>query len=626
LAVLPLSESTTDNDAAAFGNGLVETLTSRLTQLTKNHSFEVVPASEVRAKGVTTLREANQQFGATLGLQLNIERSGAFVRVNYALIDAIEHKQLGGDTVTAPASDPFALEDRVADSIVKSLEIEIQPREHQILIAHGTVQPAAYEYYLQGRGYLQDFQKRENVESAITEFGHALEQDPQYALAFAGLGEAYWRMYELDKDNRWVTKAQTECQKAVALDARQTESHVCLGMVYSGTGEYEAAVAQYQRAVESEPTNDDAIRGLAAGYASLGKLDDAEKTYQMAISTRPQYWRGYNSLGSLYISQGRYTEAAEMFSRVVGLAPDSFRGYSNLGAALIFLGHYSDAVKALESSIRIRPTLDAYSNLGTAFFHLRQFDVAARYFTDAAKLNGQDYVVWGNLGDAYYYSGSRVQAADAYEKAASLAKLKLNVNPHDSSVLGDVAAYNSMLNRRTESLAFLNKALREAGRDDPDLFFDAAMIHNQFGETKVALEWMEKALAAGYSPSTAADTPALDNLHANPQFQAILTERTAPKSRLRIERNGAEMSPKHKVCSDFEKKKGDDFDWDNPGDTDCEITGCDPPLTKNHYHVPKKGTTPASVRADAKVDDYPYTCLCGKLKPKSQPKIIIGND
>jgi len=525
LAVLPLSNKDGSSEELAFDNGLVETLTSRLTQLSKDHPLQVVPASEVRAKGVTNLEEAREQFGSTLGLQLNVERSGQLVRVNYALVDTKMHRQLGGDTITAPASDPFSLEDRVADSIVKCLEIELQPREEEALTAHGTTQPTAYDYYLQGRGYLQEPQKRENIDSATTVFGHALEQDPQYALAIAGLGEAYWRRYELDKENRWANQAQASCEKAVAMNPNQTESHACLGMVYNGTGKYEDAVSQYQRAVELEPTNDDAIRGLANAYASLGKTDDAEKTMQVAIGVRPQYWKGYNSLGALYVSEGRYEEAVKMFTQVIALAPDSFRGYSNLGATYIRLGRYPDAIKSLQRSIKIRPTEDAFSNLGTAFYSVRQFDNAGKNYSEATKLNDQNYVIWGNLGDSYYYSGNRAEAMSAYKKAVSLAVLRLDVNPRDASVLSDISGYYAMLGRRREAYGYLEKALQFSNKKDPDILFEASMVHNQFGETSEALEWLGKALEAGFSPTTISDAPALDNLHGNAQFQAMLENR-----------------------------------------------------------------------------------------------------
>jgi len=522
LAVLPLSAKDGNGETLAFDEGLVETLTSRLTQLGKNHPLQVVPASEVRAKGVTNLQEAREQFGATLGLQLSVERSGQLIRVSYALVDTSLHRQLGGDTITAPASDPFSLEDRVADSIVKCLEIELQPQEEQALTAHGTTQPTAYDYYLQGRGYLQEPQKRENIESAITVFDHALERDPQYALAIAGLGEAYWRRYELDKENQWARDARNFCEKAVAMNANQAESHACLGMVYNGTGKYDDAVSQYRRAVELEPTNDDAIRGLANGYASLGRTNDTEKTIQVAIGVRPQYWKGYNSLGALYASEGRYEDAAKMFSQVIALAPDSFRGYSNLGAVYIRLGRYQEAIKSLQDSIKIRPTEDAFSNLGTTFHSLRQFDNAAKAYNEATKLNDQKYVIWGNLADSYYYSGKRADATMAYQKAILLAERSLEVNPRDAAVISNLSGYYAMIGRRDAAFDNLKKALQLSNNKDPDILFEAAMIHNQFGETSKALEWLTKALKAGFSPTTISDAPALDNLHGDEHFRSIL--------------------------------------------------------------------------------------------------------
>jgi tetratricopeptide (TPR) repeat protein len=259
----------------------------------------------------------------------------------------------------------------------------------------------------------------------------------------------------------------------------------------------------------------------------MGRLDEAEKAYQVAIQARPHYWRNYNSLGALYISEGRYLEATKMFSRVIDLAPDSFRGYSNLGGANVLLGQYSAAVTALNRSVEIRPTVDALSNLATAYFHLRRFEDAARNYEEATKLNGQDYVVWGNLADAYHYSGKRqTESIAAYRKAIALAKLKLEVNPNDPVVLGDIAGYTSMLGNRADAIMYIDKALHLEQRDDPDVLFNAAMVHNQFGETNAALQLLSKALDAGFSPSTVADAPALDNLHSNPAFQQLLRRKT----------------------------------------------------------------------------------------------------
>ena len=526
LAVLPLIAPTDDPESAALEYGLADTLATRLTQVIGTRPLQVVPPSEVRAKGVTTLEQARQEFGVNLGLDLSLRRSGEMVRINYALVDAATHREIRGDTITAPMSDGFAIEDRVADSVVKALELDLQPQEKQLLAAHGTSEPTAYDYYLEGRGYLQEFQKAENIESAITVLNHALERDPRYALAYSGLGEAYWRKYELTHEKQWTEEAQKSCEKSVSLDSNSASAHTCLGLVYEGTGKYEEAVKQYQSATAREPTNDAAIRGLASAYQRLGQISDAEATYQAAIRARPNYWEGYNALGVFYFVQGHYSQAAEMFTRVTDLAPDSYRGYSNLGAAYQQLGGYTDAIKALKRSIDIRPSYSAYSNLATAHFRLRQYDDAAYDYSQALALDGKDYVTWGNLGSAYYYSiDKRPLAKTAYERAISGAKLKLEVNPRDAAVYADLAGYYSMLGDREEALQQIDQALKLSAGKDPEVLYGSALAYNQLGDTKLAINFVDKAIAAGYSVANISTAQALENLHSNVKFQALLQTR-----------------------------------------------------------------------------------------------------
>ncbi len=87
---------------------------------------------------------------------------------------------------------------------------------------------------------------------------------------------------------------------------------ICLGMVDDGTGQYEKAAEQFQQAVQLDPTNDAAYRGLAGAYQRLNQPDKAEETYKRAISLRPQYWRGYHVLGVFYWSRAEYEKAVAM--------------------------------------------------------------------------------------------------------------------------------------------------------------------------------------------------------------------------------------------------------------------------------------------------------------------------
>ena len=102
----------------------------------------------------------------------------------------------------------------MVNSALRALDLELSAQERNALASRGTSQPVAYDFYLRGRGYLQEYQKPENIESAIQLFTRALESDPGFALGYAGLGESYWQKYEHSHDNEWVAKALEACQRA----------------------------------------------------------------------------------------------------------------------------------------------------------------------------------------------------------------------------------------------------------------------------------------------------------------------------------------------------------------------------------------------------------------------------
>ncbi|MGC1474674.1 MAG: tetratricopeptide repeat protein, partial [Terriglobales bacterium] len=374
LAVLEFQAVDGSPEDESFTAGLTDTVTTKLTQLTSDRSLQVVPARDLRERHVTTAEQARRDFGVNLVLEGSLQKSGDQVRVNYALVDARSRRQLSARSVTLAAADPFAVQDQIVNGAVDMLELQIPTAEREALRPHGTQVPGAYTLYLRGRGYLDDYDKPDNIDAAANLFQQALQLDPTYALAYASLGDAYWKKYLHTKDVRLIEGTQAPCNQALHLDEHLSAAHECLGTVAAGTGHYEEAVKEFERAIESEPTNNDAYTGLARAYELLGQPEAAEKTYRRAIDLRPQYWGGYNSLGTFYFRQMQYARAAEMFSKVIALVPDSFHGYDNLGAAYLGQGEYAEAIDTFKQSIALRPTAYAYSNIGTAYFYMRRFD------------------------------------------------------------------------------------------------------------------------------------------------------------------------------------------------------------------------------------------------------------
>lgn len=528
LAVLPFDTDKQNPKLAALGKGLVENVAAKLGSLAEDRSLEVIPARNMQEKSAISLEDARRQFGANLGLAVTLEQAGTFLRVSYSLLDTKSGGIVGSDSITMPASDVFAVEDNVADGAVRALQLKLRPDEQAALKIHGTNQAAGYNYYLQARGYLLDYSKAENVDNAVLMAREALKQDPNFGMAKAALGEAYWRKYSLTKEKQWTIQAKEACNEAVQLGNAGASGHMCLGLVYDGTGQYREAATQYQRAVELEPTDETAYIGLARAFEHQGAVDSAERAYERAIETHPQSWISYNAIGTFYYRRGEYDDAIRLFRKVTELAPEGFAGYANVGATYNNTGRYTEAVDPLMKSITLRPSFAAFSNLGTAYFGLHKYTEAARAYEEAIKLSPEQYVSWGNLGDAWYYAGARNEAAKAFHRAVDLASQELKVNPQDADVLGDIATYYAMLGDRERALTSLGQSLRHE-QNNKDLIFNAADVYNQLGDTGLALEWLTKAVHAGYSVQKFRDSPSFSNLASNPQYERLIHEGEASR-------------------------------------------------------------------------------------------------
>ncbi len=523
MAVLPIDTVGQDPSTSALGLGLTETVAAKLQQASSADAIQVISPQDLRDQGAKTAEDVRRMFGTDFVLESSLQRSGQTIRINCYLVDSRTHRQLDAKTIEAEATDPFGLQDKVVSAVLDMLPAHIGPADRRKLYVTQDTQPAAYEAYIRGRGYLQAYEKPENIEAAVSEFSQAIKIDPNYALAYAGLGDAYWTEFRrLDKGNEFVTKASTNCEKALSLNADLVEGHVCLGNLLNGTGQYEKAVEQFNRALGSNPQNSEALRGLADAYTNLGNLAAAESTYKKAIDLRPNYWGVYSWLGLFYYGQARYPAAAAMFLKVTQLAPDNYEGYFTLGGVYIVEGHYQDAIAAFQRSIQLRPSADAYTNLGYTYLLMHRFPDAITAQEQAVKLDEGNWENWGNLGDALYWSPDRRVQADAkYRRAIAIAASKLQVNPRDGRLLVYLANYSAMVGDRKSAMAYLQSALAAAPTDG-EVLFRAAVVYNHFNQTDMALSYLKKAADAGYSRAVIRDTPDFEALQRNELFKALV--------------------------------------------------------------------------------------------------------
>jgi len=524
LAVLPIESGSQDPSEVALVRGVAETVSARIAQGTNGRALQLIPPNELSAQGVKTAEEARRAFNVDRVLTVALQRSGEKaekMRVTCSLVDPRTHQQMDARTLTGDASDLFTLEDDAVAEVFVMLPPDTRSEQPTPSEVHAAA-PAAYEYYVRGRGYLQEYQKSENIDAAIKEFDQALKVSPNYAPAYAGLGEAYWRGYKADRGKNWLDKAKVNCEKALAAGRQLAEAHTCLGNLYNDTGKYQEAVDEFQRALTLDHDSAASLNGLALAYDRLEKVAAAEEAYKKAIAARPEYWAVYNSIGVFYYGRARYSEAEAMFRKAAEMAPGNQKVLYNLGAMYLLEGRYQDAIPALQRSIALRPTMQAYSNLGAAYFYLHKFPESTAALRKAAELDDQDYLNWGNLADTLYWTpGRRPEASELYRKAIALARSTLQVNPKDSGALACVASYSAMLGDRGPALSALQQALA-ISPNDTDVMFRAALVYNHFDQREQTLEWVRKATAGGFSRSTVRDTPDFGQLQQDPSFRALV--------------------------------------------------------------------------------------------------------
>ena len=523
LAILPFVNITKDPLDQILCDGIVETLTSSLTQLERfERALRVVPASEIRRDNIASAREAYSAFGATTVITGAVQRSGASLRLTLNLVDAVELRQLGSRTIDVAPGRDASTQDTVVNAAAALLDLELDPESRQALAAGGTAVPDAYENYVRARGYLQRLDRAENVDHAIEFFSKAVAADSQYALAHAGLGEASWRKYELTREPHWIDRAVASCGQALEIDERLAPVHVTLALIARGRGRYEEAVALAGRASELDPVSSDAFRELGRAYEALGRYDAAETTYQKAITARPDDWLAYNTLGAFYFGRGRPQEAETQFRHVLTLTPDNTRAFNNLGSTLFALGRPEDAAAMWEKSASIRPTAIAVSNLGTYYFDRGRYTDSARAFERAVTLTANDYRLWRNLGAARYWApGQRAAARPAFEEAVKLAERARDVNPREPNLLAALADSFAMIGL-ADAARQTAAALAALDPTEASVLFTMAGMYEHLGERDLALAWLEKAVANGYSRERIARSPTLAELRKDARYKTVI--------------------------------------------------------------------------------------------------------
>src|SRR5271163_4178144 len=206
IAVLPFENVGNDPANEAVSDGLMDSLSSRLTNLeVGKQSLWVVSPLEVRRRKVTDPSAALRELGATIAMEGSLRRDGQVIHLTVNLVNTKNLRQIGSVTLEDRAGDFSSLEDEAVARVAKLMRIEMTPE--MLRATGGAVNAGAYELYLKALGYTQRYDKPGNLDLAIAALDKAVNTDPRFALGFAQLGEAYRLKYQRDKDSKWIDEA-----------------------------------------------------------------------------------------------------------------------------------------------------------------------------------------------------------------------------------------------------------------------------------------------------------------------------------------------------------------------------------------------------------------------------------
>ncbi|HEX2715568.1 MAG TPA: tetratricopeptide repeat protein, partial [Candidatus Acidoferrales bacterium] len=520
IAVLPFDNIGNDSANEPVAEGLMESLTSRLSNLdVGQQSLWVVPASVVRRRKVDDPSLALRDLGATLVVKGTIQRQGQDVRLTLNLINAKTLRLIGSVGLEDRAGDLATLQDEAVARLARLMNIAVTPE--MLKATGGKVNPAAYEGYLKALGYIERYDKPGNLDTAIGALEGAVKTDPQFALGFAELGEAYRLKYRLDQNPKWIDEASANCQRAEQLSDRLPAVYVTLGRIHDDMGKHDLALQEYQHALQLNPRDADALNGMAHAYESAGRLADAESAFKKTAAMRPDYWDGYNTLALFYDRRGRNQEALAQYRRAAELTPDNAQVYSNMGASYFNTGDpklLPEAENAFRKSIELTPSYPAYANLGYLYLREGRYAESAAMTEKALALNDKNFQVWANLALAYGWLKQNDKAAAARERELRIVEETAKVQAQNPKLQSALAILYAQKKLRDKALTRIEAALALAP-DNASVLADVGQAYEALGDRRQALHYVTEALRMGYKLDYLKLVPDLKDLLADPNFR-----------------------------------------------------------------------------------------------------------
>ena len=419
IAVLPFINMSSDAENEYFTDGLAEELINSLTRIKELQVASRTSTFAYKGKAAD-VRTIGRELNVATVLEGSVRRSGNRLRITAQLIDVSDGYHLWSERFDRVLEDVFAVQDEIAHTIVDTLEVAVVGKPRAPLIRRYTENLEAYQLYLKGR-YFWNKRFEGLLQKGIECFYRAIELDPNYALAYAGLADSYIILgtYAYFPVEEAISRARAAAQRAVEIDDTLAEAHVSLGMAQFGVNpDYASALGEFRRAIELKPNESishswfgmasallghseearaaarrsqeiDALAPLVHSTAALtlywcGLLDEGREQCRKGLDLDPEHPTALWVEGTLHMAKGDFTGAISPFRRLVELTNRGGFYVSNLGAALGAAGHHAEA-RDLAEQLEVRRAGEYISPLylGWVYLGLGEHERAADLFEKA---------------------------------------------------------------------------------------------------------------------------------------------------------------------------------------------------------------------------------------------------
>lgn len=352
VAVLPFVDRSGNTDSEYITDGLAESLIYRLSQLP---NLRVSPSSSVmRYKG----KEVDvQKIAAELGVDAvmsgrMVER-GENIMISVELIDARNNRLLWGEQFERKMSDLMSMQREIATAVSQKLQLKLSGEEARVSKRY-TTDNEAYRHYLKGRFY---WNKRtaESVEKGIQQFTSAVQKDPEFALAYAGLADCY-AILSVFVGRRWeenVPLARSNALKATQLDDTLAEPHATLGLINHFEWRTAEAEAEFRRAIDLNPNYATARHWYALLLRAVGRNDEAYDQMNRASEIDPLSLVVLQNVAEIQIARGNLDEAVGICKKLLDLEPSFWAGHNTLTIAYIKQQRYDEALAEAQKVVEL---------------------------------------------------------------------------------------------------------------------------------------------------------------------------------------------------------------------------------------------------------------------------------